>query len=1604
MSTGVFVTDVSNIGGNVDMYAGTWSVYNTGWQSFTTQSNQPLAKFELKGVSTYKNSATNYAAGTFKMTLFGPSTLGPAPYNLMYVGGPQNPSAGYRPHLLEETFTTPSGSDKADYVWDIQAAAAQAAASGDTTAQTALNSAGAGSVFTVEFVPTDSAYYAEYNQTGSSPFLQTISATDGGNASTMISNLTSSSGTQNPENSYVFQTYYELPASQLQTIAATATNFTQTEWVNAGSPAYFNLASGWTSIASAGQSSGQTFTNADNIGYIGIPTSVTTIGTFAFAGVTALQTISFDGDIGLTNIPDSMCRGCSNLAAINFGTANTTLKNIKTEAFNGCINLNNVVIPASVQAIYLSAFLDCANLRSLTIAAGSDLRTIGESAFKASGITSFTVPGKVTAIAERAFRDCWSLSTITIEQSENWAYGLRFASIITTFDPTNAVTFFPDYSGALSHDIFSRVVDNGNGPSVIRGPDINFTMTKGQRINGDAYFSTTGFMNGGNNDFYNSGHNSTLTLSAMVNHVVIRNPSYSGTIVVGSEFTIRDWETAGSPMKFKIEGYETITNDQNEYDPTNGIFNGTNSATVDSITSIIIGDGVSEVRGPDLFLDISNLTSFVIGKDVTTIPYGLTKMTPNLTNITVDGANPNFYVEGNILYKVSGVNNTATTHNVSVGAVSGTNRYLIDSQSYPALTFTRGSTYTLNINTTGHPFWIQTTDNWGSYDSSNTYNNGVTNNGATSGTITFVVPYDAPNTLYYRCQHHTGMGNTINIVSDSGVNTKHTLIQYNPASTASSNHDIDTGVEVIGHSSFGRISTLITVTIPTSVTHIKNDAFAQCFAITSVNFTPGSQLAQIGSNAFAACPSLTSFTIPNKVTDVYIGAFDQCQSLTTFNIDGSEDWTTGINFFHSSLYPIFRNNNALTNVNMIFGQKINIITDFYEVSPTITPVTYLTNGATGVFFGSPSSTVINLTQRTGLITITNPNYTGSVDTGSKFTIDDWMAAGYPASFKVVGYETIGQSTQPPYFFEARFDGSDSTALQTLKGYMGTITHVEIGDGVTTIDGLLFDSMMNLTSITIGRDVASIPEGFVYTMPSVSSVFNTIALDNNNTNFTVASNVLYKVNGANTKHTLVQYPLGSSVTNFSIPSGVVVLRDGAMASYNGMSVTIPTSLTTIKAYALYGCSNLSTITFATGTSSLETIGDYAFGFNTSLSSISLPVSVASIGAGAFSNSSNLANVTFKGVSGSGNITIGSGAFANASSSLQVTLYNRVSIDGELQSSIGTSTGSFFGSPVSTTINIIKAPDGFKPADRAALDAAITDWITAVDSGITSNITTVTSSYGDINTWDVSLVTNMSALFANKNTFNSNIGDWNTTSVTDMSTMFHGATTFNHDISGWTTTNVENMTDMFVDADAFNQDLSGWDVSGITGNRFMTYVYTPLNVIPAPICFPAGTPVLTDQGEVDIDKIDPKKHTIRGKKIEGITETVAIEDYVVMIHKNTFFKNVPIRDTIISANHKIMFNNQMIQAREFVDKNMYPRDIYKIPYTGYTLYNVLLEDYNGLMMVNNLIAETLSPTSVNAWLFRKLKSDISNSERKEVMDTYMQRLFPAPEITSFVIGCK
>jgi hypothetical protein len=98
---------------------------------------------------------------------------------------------------------------------------------------------------------------------------------------------------------------------------------------------------------------------------------------------------------------------------------------------------------------------------------------------------------------------------------------------------------------------------------------------------------------------------------------------------------------------------------------------------------------------------------------------------------------------------------------------SGASDYLINGVGDPSITLVRESTYTFNVNASGHPFWIKTAAVTGT---GSAYNTGVTNNGTQSGTITFVVPSDAPATLYYICQFHGSMVGTINVIDPATNN------------------------------------------------------------------------------------------------------------------------------------------------------------------------------------------------------------------------------------------------------------------------------------------------------------------------------------------------------------------------------------------------------------------------------------------------------------------------------------------------------------------------------------------------------------------------------------------------------------------------------------------------------------------------------------------------------------------------------------------------------------------------------------------------------------------------------------------------------------------
>ena len=104
---------------------------------------------------------------------------------------------------------------------------------------------------------------------------------------------------------------------------------------------------------------------------------------------------------------------------------------------------------------------------------------------------------------------------------------------------------------------------------------------------------------------------------------------------------------------------------------------------------------------------------------------------------------------------------------------------------------------------------------------------------------------------------------------------------------------------------------------------------------------------------------------------------------------------------------------------------------------------------------------------------------------------------------------------------------------------------------------------------------------------------------------------------------------------------------------------------------------------------------------------------------------------------------------------------------------------------------------------------------------------TSFNSDIGFWDTSNVTNMSDIFRNAAVFNQDIGSWNTSNVTSMASMLNSAYAFDQDIGSWNTSSVTTMYAMFYLAIAFNQDIGSWNTSSVTNMQYMFNRATAFN---------------------------------------------------------------------------------------------------------------------------------------------------------------------------------
>jgi len=155
----------------------------------------------------------------------------------------------------------------------------------------------------------------------------------------------------------------------------------------------------------------------------------------------------------------------------------------------------------------------------------------------------------------------------------------------------------------------------------------------------------------------------------------------------------------------------------------------------------------------------------------------VTRANGNYTFSGESGENPTLTLVRGGSYTFQIAQNEASSVNFRVSN-QGTSAWVIDYVNNPTLTLVRGNTYTFTlVSTPALPFYIKTQQTLGI---NNLFTDGVTNNGAATGTITFVVPQNAPDTLYYNNSTQMNMQGVFTIVDASPGTGPNFWIQTSP--------------------------------------------------------------------------------------------------------------------------------------------------------------------------------------------------------------------------------------------------------------------------------------------------------------------------------------------------------------------------------------------------------------------------------------------------------------------------------------------------------------------------------------------------------------------------------------------------------------------------------------------------------------------------------------------------------------------------------------------------------------------------------------------------------------------------------------------------------
>lgn len=140
--------------------------------------------------------------------------------------------------------------------------------------------------------------------------------------------------------------------------------------------------------------------------------------------------------------------------------------------------------------------------------------------------------------------------------------------------------------------------------------------------------------------------------------------------------------------------------------------------------------------------------------------------------------------------------------------------------------------------------------------------------------------YDMPNEVERVCP--SSISGCTKLTGLNLSNRLTCIIPFMFCGTAFSTISIPSSVTTIGNNAFEMCTSLSSITVPGTVSTIEDNAFSCCYNLRTVTLSEG--VVRLGNYAFFNCNMLTSVSLPSTLNEIGSRAFQQCESLSSITI------------------------------------------------------------------------------------------------------------------------------------------------------------------------------------------------------------------------------------------------------------------------------------------------------------------------------------------------------------------------------------------------------------------------------------------------------------------------------------------------------------------------------------------------------------------------------------------------------------------------------------------------------------------------------------------------------------------------------------------------